>query len=480
MPASGSSPLYLCIDQGGHASRALVFDHHGVLRVSALREVDVHEPRPGWVEQDPEALVDSLQAVINKAVISLGADAREIAGAGLATQRSSLVCWDRGTGQALSPVISWQDRRAQEWLGRISAHARDVHQRTGLRLSAHYGASKMRWCLDHLPDVAAARRENRLAMGPLASFLLFRLLDEKPVLADPANAARTLLWSLHALDWDPSLLALFGIPAETLPSCVPTRHAFGTLRAADRQIPLRIATGDQSAALYALGYPSPEAVYVNLGTGAFIQRTFERVPEAEGLLAGIVYRDADRTGYVLEGTVNGAGAALTWAEREWDPGDVETQLPAWLARDGEIPLFLNGVGGLGAPYWVAGFPSRLIGDGDAWQKTVAVAESIVFLLQTNLEIMQKISAPPMRMLVTGGLARLDGLCRRLADLSGLPVYRPAEHEATARGTAYLLAGFPQNWPEAEPGDRFTPAPNPVLMRRYQDWRAAMDDALARR
>ncbi|MDH5512497.1 MAG: FGGY-family carbohydrate kinase, partial [Gammaproteobacteria bacterium] len=156
------------------------------------------------------------------------------------------------------------------------------------------------------------------------------------------------------------------------------------------------------------------------------------------------------------------------------------QLPAWLARDGEIPLFLNGVGGLGAPYWVAGFPSRLIGDGDAWQKTVAVAESIVFLLQTNLEIMQKLSAPPMRMLVTGGLARLDGLCRRLADLSGLPVYRPAEHEATARGTAYLLAGFPENWPEAEPGDRFTPAPNPVLMRRYQDWRAAMDDALARR
>jgi glycerol kinase len=55
-----------------------------------------------------------------------------------------------------------------------------------------------------------------------------------------------------------------------------------------------------------------------------------------------------------------------------------------------------------------------------------------------------------------------------------------DHEATARGTAYLLAGFPENWPEEKPGDSFTPKPDPRLMRRYQDWRAAMDRALGRR
>ncbi|MDH3371177.1 MAG: FGGY family carbohydrate kinase, partial [Gammaproteobacteria bacterium] len=87
MPTTGSSPLYLCLDQGGHASRALVFDHHGVLQVSALREVEVREPQPDWVEQDPEEIVDSLHAVIGKAVALLGARASRIVGAGLATQR---------------------------------------------------------------------------------------------------------------------------------------------------------------------------------------------------------------------------------------------------------------------------------------------------------------------------------------------------------------------------------------------------------
>lgn len=454
-----------------------MFDRRGTLQANALREVDVRQPRPDWVEQDPEELVASLQAVITKAITSLGDRAGQITCAGIATQRSSMVCWDRQTGEALSPVISWQDRRAHEWLRQFSAQTRTLHQRTGLRLSAHYGASKMRWCLEHLPGVAAARREGRLAMGPLASFLLFRLLEERPLLVDPANAARTLLWNLRSMDWDPWLLELFGVPVETLPRCVPTRHAFGTLRANEHRLPLTIASGDQSAALYALGMPSADTVYVNIGTGAFMQRPFSHPPDSPGLLCGVVYRDTERTLYVLEGTVNGAGAALRWAEQEWGLKDMEAQLPMWLARDGDIPLFLNGVAGLGAPFWVADFPSRLVGDGEPWQQACAVVESIVFLLQVNLDAMQKMAPAPKRLLVTGGLVQLDGLCQRLADLSGLPVYRPAEHEATARGTAYLLAAFPGDWPEKKTGAGFAPRPNPELVRRYKRWRVEMHGAL---
>ncbi len=478
LPDAAPDRLYLCIDQGGHASRALVFDGRGALQAVSLREVGTQRT-PDRVEQDPEELVASLHAAIAGALAALGARADKIVGAGIATQRASIACWDRHMGTALSPVISWQDRRAHAWLERFSAHTGEIHRRTGLMLSAHYGASKLRWCLDHLPALAAARRAGRLAMGPLASFLLFRLLGEKPLLADPANAARTLLWNIDARDWDPWLLELFGVPLDALPRCVPTQHAFGTLRLHDRPVPLTVASGDQSAALFAPGAPRPDTAYVNLGTGAFIQRVFERRPEAAGLLAGLVYHDTDRSVYVLEGTVNGAGAALEWAGREWGLENIETQLSEWLARAGDIPVFLNGVSGLGAPFWVAEFASRLIGDGRPWQKTVAVAESIVFLLQANLALMQKIAPPVTRIVATGGLARLDGLCRRLADLSGLPVYRPAQQEASARGTAYLLAGFPGDWPEERPAEQFRPEPDPGLAGRYERWRVEMQRALTR-
>jgi len=59
----------------------------------------------------------------------------------------------------------------------------------------------------------------------------------------------------------------------------------------------------------------------------------------------------------------------------------------------------------------------------------------------------------------------------------LPLYRPAEYEATARGTAWLLAGKPQDWPEPEFGVWFKPHANPALRARYERWRTAMDTAL---
>jgi len=482
MPAERARPLYLALDQGGHASRALVFDARGVAQARSLREVQVHHPQTDWVEQDPDDLVTSLLDAAREVLQELGARSAQVVAAGLATQRSSIVCWDRVTGQALSPVISWQDRRAHAWLARFAPHADAIHASTGLMLSAHYGASKLRWCLDHLPAVAQAETEGRLAFGPLASFLIFRLTAEHTLAADPANAARTLLWNIKSLDWDEGLLHMFGIPAAALPPCVPTRHHFGHLEVEGLRIPLAIVNGDQSAALFAYGAPHANSAYINMGTGAFVQRTSGEYPGHQPrLLTGMVLREGDEKTYVLEGTVNGAGAALQWIEEDLGLEDLEQQLPAWLAKDGvEPPLFLNGISGLGAPYWVADFESRFSAEAEPWQMAVAVAESIVFLLQANLDLFQKLASPLEQIIASGGLTWYEGLCQRISDLSGLPLYRPAEYEATARGTAWLLAGKPKDWPEPEFGVWFKPRANPVLRARYQRWRAAMDAALAGR
>lgn len=478
MQAPGS--LYLALDQGGHASRALVFDAHGVAQARSLREVQVHHPQADWVEQDPEELVASLLEAAREVLRELGTRAAQIVSAGLATQRSSVVCWNRVTGQALSPVISWQDRRAHAWLARFAPHAEAIHVTTGLMLSAHYGASKLRWCLDHLPAVAQAQSEGRLAFGPLASFLIFRLTEERTLAADPANAARTLLWNIKTLNWDEGLLHLFSIPASALPPCVPTRHRFGHLAAAGQRIPLALVNGDQSAALFAYGAPRAGSAYLNLGTGAFVQRTSGHYPgQQPRLLTGIVLRDVDEQIYVLEGTVNGAGAALQWIEEDLGIDNLEQELPAWLVQDHvEPPLFLNGISGLGSPYWVADFESRFSAEAEPWQMAVAVAESIVFLLQTNLDLFQKLASPLERIIASGGLTWYEGLCQRISDLSGLALYRPVEREATARGIAWLLAGKPEDWPELEFGAWFKPRANPALRARYERWRVAMDTALA--
>ena len=480
---SAPEALYLAIDQGGHASRALIFDAAGRQHAACTESIETRQSGTDRVEHDPEAMLASVHRAVASAIATLGPARRQLRAAGLATQRSSIVCWDRATGAALSPVISWQDRRAADWLVRFDAARRRVHELTGLVLSPHYGASKLRWCLDTLEPVQRARAAGRLVCGPLATFLLFHLSSERPLHADPCNASRTLLWDLAARDWSDELLTLFGVPRDLLPACGPNTGHFGALDLGDLHVPLTVCTGDQPAALFAARRarirPSPS---VNAA------RRLRPVPQAS--TATLCARPAHEsrwqgpTGlrHVLEGTVNGAGSAIAWAAQQLglDPDTAPGRLDEWShARPGP-PLFLNGVGSLGAPFWVSDFPSRFVGDGEPQAKMIAVLESIVFLLRRNLDAMRASGLAPARLRLTGGLAASEYFSSALADLSALPVARPVALEASARGLAFLLAGEPPCW-AASTGEQalLLPLANSALQERYARWLEAMNAEVVR-
>ena len=471
-------PLYLAIDQGTHASRAVVLDRAGRVVSHAERAIGLAHPHPDWAEQDGEEMVASIFDAIGAALLPLGDRARDVVAAGLASQRSSCACWDRRDGRPLAPLFSWQDRRMHEWIARFEPRGESIHRRTGLFLSAHYGASKLRWALDNAPAVRAARDAGTLAWGPQASFLVFRITEERSLFADPQCAARTQLWNLETRDWDAELLALFGLPAGFLPKSVPTCHAYGTLAVGGHRIPLTAVNGDQSAAVFAFGWPEDDCAYVNIGTSAFVQRAVTKAPPyLPRSLTGIILDDGATTVYSVEGNVNGAGSAIEWMRGELGIADIEARLPGWLDRPGDPPLFLNGIAGLGGPFWKPHFESRFVGDGEPWQKAVAVVESMAFLLQANIDEIDPYVRPARRMRVSGGLSRLDGLCARLASVSGLPVHRRHDPEATARGIGYLAAARPERWNEDSSDEAlFQPKDDPALRERYRRWRALMKDA----
>jgi glycerol kinase len=175
-----------------------------------------------------------------------------------------------------------------------------------------------------------------------------------------------------------------------------------------------------------------------------------------------------------EGTVNGAGSALDWL-REHVAIDVDRALAALGTQRpfaAGLPLFMNGVGGLGAPYWRPDFPTEFVGDGDDDARLAAVIESIAFLLCVNLEALHR-AAPLRRIRISGGLARNDYLCRCLASLSSLRVDRPLLVEATARGVAFLAAGKPASWRSVGIEQAFEPEASAALASRYAQWRSEM-------
>ena len=467
--------LYLSIDQGGHASRAIIYNHEGEMVASTYNEIETQYPAKHFVELDANEVIQSINNSIKEVIEKLGDKKQHIISAGLATQRSNVVCWDKKTGEALSPVISWQDRRNTDWLEQFNDQNEHINKKTGLFLSPHYGASKLRWCLDNIPEVKEALNNNSLAFGPMSSFISFHLVKENFLLADPVNASRTQLWNIKTHTWDIELLELFGIPLSALPYCVPSVHHYGTIELEDINIPLRLVIGDQSAAMYAYGHLQPDTAYVNTGTGAFVSRSSGPLAlYSRRLLTSLIFRDSElhpdsQNHFVLEGTINGAGSALDWLEKQYPDTNIYDDLSSWLNEIEKPPLFLNAVSGLASPFWQPNFISKFNQGAEVNEKAVAIIESIIFLLKACLDEMSKLSSPPEQIQITGGLSSLAGLNQRLADLSGLHVYCPNECEATARGTAYLLAEQPTCWPEQNAGEWFKPNENNDLKKRYDNW-----------
>jgi glycerol kinase len=422
------------------------------------------------VEQDPEELLESVRSVVEVVLDQHRGRLDSDVQAGLATQRASIVCWDTKTGDALTPVLSWQDTRCEELLAPFEGMDEEIQARTGLRLTPHYGVGKLLWCLANVTKVQEARANRRLACGPLSSFLLFRLVEGRPFKVDPANAGRMLLFNRADRRWDPKLLELFGVPAELLPQTVPTQHRFGDLSIGDGRISLRVVTGDQSAVPFCLGEPRRDTVYVNLGTGGFLQRpVLPGSTPPDGILASVILDDARASVQVFEATVNGAGSALN----RYPVSGSEDRL----FRTARPPLFLNGVSGLGSPWWNARFQSRFTSDASVSACRDAVAESILFLIRVNLETMSRDGEPPTRIVAAGGLSGSDELIDRLAGLCGLPVHRLDDLEATAAGVGFLVAGRPSSW-SSSPVTLFEPVREPALDDRYHLWLDAMKQELA--
>ncbi len=225
--------------------------------------------------------------------------------------------------------------------------------------------------------------------------------------------------------------------------------------------------------------PRIDSAYVNIGTGAFIQCPLSQPIIAPPLLTSVIWSDERRALYTLEGTINGAGSALDWFT-ETEGVDAQRMFAAFdlnTGRDLQPPLFLNGVSGLGSPFWVPGFESRFVGIGSTPERFVGLLESILFLVRINLDEMHQAGAKLERVVVTGGLSASDWLCQRLADLLSLPVHRHEELEASAHGLGFLAADQPADWGVGAKVRLFAPTAHPQLLKRFFAWLEAMKRAV---
>ncbi len=491
--ASSRRPLIGAIDAGTSGVRFALFDGNAKPLDSAYRPVPIATTKPGWIEQDPDLVLEATIEVLGEVLAQSGSPTESLAAIGLTNQRETIVAWDRESGRPLHPAIVWQDRRTAERCRELAEDdaGRLIEDRTGLRPDPYFSATKIEWLLRNVPGLRKRATDGTALFGTVDAWLLWHLTGEHAT--DDTNASRTMLFDIDRRRWDEELLSAFGVPRRSLPEVRPSLSVYGTIDpevAPCRGVPVAGVLGDQQAALLGQGIATKGKAQVTWGTGAFLlaETGGERARSRSGLLATIARTAPNESvAYALEGSVFVAGAAIQWlrdamglladaAESEAIAGSVDST--------GGV-IFVPALSGLGAPHWDATARGLIVGitRGTRPEHVVRAAlESIAYQTHDVVRAMERDVGDPMEELrIGGGAAPNDFLCQFQSDVLGIPVVRPKNLETTALGAAYAAGIAVGLWdgPEAvarlwEEDRRFVPRMSQERrVRLLDDWARAV-------
>ncbi len=436
--------MVLAIDAGTTSTTALVFDETGELLGRASREFGQHFPQPGWVEHDAAEIWAVTRAVADAALADAGVAADELAAIGITNQRETVCVWDPATGEPLHRALVWQDRRTAGRCDELRQAGYEplVRERTGLVLDPYFSATKLEWLLRNVDGLAQRAREGRALFGTVDSWVAYNLTGEH--VTDASNAARTLLFDIHAGAWDPELCELFGVPERALPRVCASAGEVGRTASG---VPVAGIAGDQQAALFGQACLEPGTAKNTYGTGSFVllNAGTRRPPAPEGLLTTVAWRIGRATTYALEASIFVTGAGVQWLrdglgiiERA---ADTEALAASLDGNDGVY--FVPALTGLGSPHWDPYARGTIVGltrgSGRA-HLARATLEAIAYQAVDAIRAMEAVGAPPLRELkADGGATENRWLMQFQADVLGVPVVVPEVAETTAMGAA-LLAG----------------------------------------
>jgi glycerol kinase len=491
----------LALDQGTTSSRAILFDAEGEIRATAAEEFPQYYPQPGWVEHDPGEIWASEQRVAER--VLGGIAPQQVAAIGITNQRETVVVWDRRTSEPVYRAIVWQCRRTAAMCDRIRQDGFDrvLRERTGLVTDAYFSGTKIAWMLENVPGVRERAERGELACGTIDTWLLWQLTGGRVHATDVSNASRTLLFNIHSLAWDEEILDYFHIPASLLPEVRSSSEVLGetALFSPGHPLPIGGVAGDQQASLFGHQCFAPGASKNTYGTGCFLLMNTggEARSSHSGLVATVAWRlgrsagAAGGTGpavYALEGSIFVAGAAIQWLRDELKliRSAEETEALARAVPDTHGVYFVPAFVGLGAPYWDAYARGTIVGLTRGANRNHVVRAALEAMAYQTRSVLDGMAADsgirPQVLRVDGGATRNDFLCQFQADILGAPVERPATHETTALGAAYLAGLAVGFWKEGAEiarqlrvEKRFEPSMTADRREElYHDWQRAVE------
>ena len=482
----------LALDQGTTSSRVILFDRDQNISGVSQKEFTQIYPHEGWVEHDAMEIWSSQYATMMEVVALSGVNPADIAAIGITNQRETTILWDKSTGRPIYNAIVWQCRRTAGLVDQLIAAGLEEHIRktTGLIPDAYFSATKIKWILDHVEGAREKAQRGEILFGTVDSWLVWKLTGGAAHVTDVTNASRTMLYDIHKLDWDDTLLNALDIPHAMLPQVRPSSEIYGYTEIQGVRIPIAGIAGDQQAALFGQTCFTPGEAKNTYGTGCFLLMNTGAVPceSRNGLITTIAIGLNGAVQYALEGSVFVGGAVIQWLRDElrFFTESRDAEYYAQKVPDNGGVYLVPAFTGLGAPYWDMYARGAIVGltRGTRREHIIRAAqESIAYQVADLVRAMEADTELPLTSLKADGGASRDGFLMQFqSDIIGREVRRPAISETTALGAAYLAGLAVGLWSSTEEikglwncGKTFQPAMDAAERERLlSNWHRAVD------
>jgi sugar (pentulose or hexulose) kinase len=200
--------LLIGIDLGTTVLKVCVFQGRtGRLEAYAERRLPILGLDAGASEQDPGAVLSAFHGAMREVRVKTGAAWRGVEGVGLAAQGGSSIIADRFTGEALTSMVLWNDRRSSAHLQRLAAEKPPRYWRRHLLAETPpHGLARLRWRREQDPSLFAPHHFHAGA----GEFLFFHLTHRWR--QDPGNAFQAGSYNAAKQRLDRHPFDLSGLP----------------------------------------------------------------------------------------------------------------------------------------------------------------------------------------------------------------------------------------------------------------------------
>jgi glycerol kinase len=482
----------LAIDQSTSATKAVLFDSAARIVDSESRTHQQVYPQASWVEHDAEEIWRNVLDVLG-AIARRNPDKVSAAiGLAITNQRETFVVIDRRSGRPLYPAIVWQCRRGVAICNELDGQGEIVRNKTGLRLDSYFSGPKIKWLIDHKPELFRQLECGEALLGTIDTYLIYRLTTGEVFATDSTNASRTLLFDIGRLRWDEELCTLFKVPMRALAEVRESFAHFGQTDAEGAlpaKLPICGVIGDSQASLFAQGCYEPGMAKATFGSGtSLLLNAGQQLTTSEaGTVTALAWVYRGRPTYALEGIINYSSATIAWLKDQLcliQDAD-ETARLSNSVQDNAGVYFVPAFSGLGAPYWSSEARAAVLGMTAHTRKehvVRAALEAIAYQIRDVLEMMGSGAAiAPRSLYADGGPTRNEFLMQFTADITGVELRVADVAESSARGAAMAgmlgmkefdswteLAALPRNMRTYKPS-----MPADKVQRLYVGWQAAV-------